>query len=93
MDPKKTIGPGVEKQERELEAVLSRLTEHNARLSGVLDHLNGVVGRLDGNNSTEPDTTEPPVCGLLSRIDTAQSDGFTCLERINDIISRLERIA
>ena len=84
----------VKTSEKELDDFVGRLANQNEHLNKISIRLGGLVGRLDGTDSVSCDgNTEQPCHGVLPRFNGEISENMMHINRIDDLLQRLERVA
>lgn len=85
----------ISKEQKEMETFLNRLSHQNEHLGEIASRLGRLQDRLDGCTPTcgSEENTEDIGDGLLPRLNDALSENMCQINRIDDLVQRLERIA
>ena len=77
----------------ELIDFINRIDHQNERLDLIETRLKALQNRLDGTDSAEVNTPPPVPCGILPRFNEGLSDISGRINRIDDLVQRLEQLA
>lgn len=93
--PTKETQLGEIEKQKEMETFLNRLVNQNEFLNGIASRLGRLQDRLDGCTPVcgSDENTEDIGDGLLPRLNDALSENMKHINRIDDLVQRLERVA